>query len=83
VIAGEVNGRHAGAVTYTLASAGAGTRFDRELVYASPNLLFAALNRLGIRAKIESESAEAVRRLKQVLEAAAEREREAWSRGSA
>jgi hypothetical protein len=83
VIAGEVNGRPAGAVTYALASVGAGTRFDRELVYSSPNLLFSALNRLSIRAKIESESADAVRRLKQVLEATAGREREAWSSGSA
>ena len=83
VIAGEVNGRPAGAVTYTLASAGAGTRFERELVYGSPNLLFAALNRIRIRARIQSESAEAVRRLKQVLEAAAVREKESWSRGSA
>ena len=65
----EVGGRPAGAVTYTLESAGAGTRFDRELVYASPTLLFAVLNRLGIRAKVERESAEAVRRLKAVLEA--------------
>jgi uncharacterized protein YndB with AHSA1/START domain len=69
VIAGEVGGRPTGAVTYTLESAGAGTRFDRELVYASPTLLFAVLNRLGIRATVERESAEAVRRLKAVLEA--------------
>ena len=69
VIAGEVGGRPRGAVSYTLESAGTGTRFDRELVYASPTLLFAVLNRLGIRAKIERESAEAVRRLKAVLEA--------------
>ena len=83
VIAGEANGRRAGVVTYALASIGAGTRFDRELVYASPNLLFAALNRLSLRAKIARESADAVRRLKQGLEAAAGREREAWSSGSA
>jgi hypothetical protein len=38
-------------------------------VYASPTLLFAVLNRLGIRAEVERESAEAVRRLKAVLEA--------------
>jgi len=69
VIAGEVGGRPRGAVSYTLESAGPGTRFDRELVYASPTLLFAVLNRLGIRAKVERESAEAVRRLKAVLEA--------------
>jgi hypothetical protein len=69
VIAGEVGGRPAGAVTYILETAGAGTRFDRELVYGSPTLLFAVLNRLGIWAKVERESTEAVRRLKAVLEA--------------
>jgi uncharacterized protein YndB with AHSA1/START domain len=69
VIAGEVDGRPTGAVTYTFESAGAGTRFDRDLVYGLPTLLFAVLNRLGIRAKVERESAEAVRRLKAVLEA--------------
>jgi hypothetical protein len=69
IIAGEVGGRPTGAVTYTLESAGAGTRFDREFVYSSPTLLFAVLNRLSIRAKVERESAEAVRRLKAVLEA--------------
>ena len=68
VIAGEVNGRPGGAVTYTLASAGDGTRFEREFVYSSPKLLFALLNRLSIRAKVETESTEAVRRLKEVLE---------------
>jgi uncharacterized protein YndB with AHSA1/START domain len=69
IIAGEVGGRPTGAVTYTLESAGAGTRFDREFVYSSPTLLFAVLNRLSIRAKVERESAESVRRLKAVLEA--------------
>jgi uncharacterized protein YndB with AHSA1/START domain len=86
IIAGQVRGRPAGAVTYVLQSAGAGTRFDRELVYASPTLLFAVLNRLGIRAKVERESAEAVRRLKAVLEAgppSAERAREREPRGHA
>jgi uncharacterized protein YndB with AHSA1/START domain len=69
IIAGEVGGRPTGAVTYTLESVGAGTRFAREFVYSSPTLLFAVLNRLSIRAKVERESAEAVRRLKAVLEA--------------
>jgi uncharacterized protein YndB with AHSA1/START domain len=69
VIAAEVGGRPRGAVTYTLLRAGAATRFDREFVYASPTLLFAVLNRLGIRKKVEGESAEAVRRLKAILEA--------------
>ena len=81
VIAGEVNGRPAGAIIYTVTAAGAGTRFDRELVYASPNLLFAVLNRISIHARIERESAEAVLRLKQILESSAERGSDAWSNG--
>ena len=86
VIAGELRGRKAGVITYTLASVGAGTRFDRELVYGSPNLLFVLLNRLSVRATIEGESAEAARRLKAVLESgpgAARREEERWSSASA
>ena len=83
VIAGEVDGRKAGAVTYTLTSAGAGTQFEREFVYSSPNALFAMLNRLRIRGEVERESAEAVRRLKQVLETAAANGSDPWSSGSA
>ncbi len=67
-IEGEVDGRKASVITYTLAQAGAGTRFQRELAYRSPNLLFALLNRLQIRARIEAESSLALERLKQVLE---------------
>jgi uncharacterized protein YndB with AHSA1/START domain len=81
VIAGEVGGRRAGAVTYTLTSVGTGTRFDREFVYGSPNLLFSVLNRVSLRAQVERESAEAVGRLKQILESTARRT--AWSSGSA
>lgn len=81
VIAGEVNGRPAGAITYTLTPAGTGTHFDRELVYGSPNLFFAVLNRVSIHARIERESAEAVQRLKQILESSAERGSDAWSNG--
>jgi uncharacterized protein YndB with AHSA1/START domain len=83
VIAGDVNGRKAGAITYTLTPSGAGTRFDREFVYASPSLFFVVLNRVRVRAEVERESAEAVRRLKQILEASAGRAREPWSSGSA
>jgi uncharacterized protein YndB with AHSA1/START domain len=70
VIGGEVSGRRAGVVSYTLAPAGEGTRFDREFVYSSPTVLFALVNRLRLRAQVEAESSEAVRRLKQVLESA-------------
>ena len=81
VIAGEVNGRKAGAITYTLTPSGRGTRFDREFVYSSPSLLFAVLNRVSVRAEVERESAEAVRRLKQILESTARRAGE--TRGAA
>jgi hypothetical protein len=70
MIEGEVGGRRAGHVTYRLAEAAGGTRFEREFVYSSPNLLFSVLNRLRVRARVEAESAEAVRRLKAVLESA-------------
>jgi len=83
VIAGEVDGRKAGAITYTLTPSGTGTRFDRELVYASPSILFAVLNRASVRAKVERESATAVQRLKEILEAAARSGREPWSSDSA
>jgi hypothetical protein len=41
----------------------------RELAYSSPNLLFALLNSLSVRAQVEAESVEALRRLKQAIEA--------------
>jgi len=68
VIEGEVDGRKAGTVAYTLTADGDGTRFTRDFTYRSPNLLFAFLNRLALRQRIEAESAEAVRRLKAKLE---------------
>jgi len=71
VIEGEVDGRKAGTVAYTLAADGGGTRFTRDFTYRSPNLLFAFLNRLALRQRVEAESAEAVRRLKANLESPA------------
>jgi uncharacterized protein YndB with AHSA1/START domain len=68
-IEAEVDGRRAGVITYTVAPEGAGSRFVRELVYRSPNPFFALLNSLSIRAQVEAESAEALRRLKQAIEA--------------
>lgn len=68
-IAGAVDGRPAGRVSYTLAPIPTGTRFHRRLSYAAPNLLFAALNPFTIRPRVAEESSEAVRRLKQQVEA--------------
>lgn len=76
-IEGEIEGRKAGTVTYTLTPAmtpsltpsAESTRFEREFTYRSPTLLFALLNRLVLRPRIQAESTEAVRRLKARLEA--------------
>jgi uncharacterized protein YndB with AHSA1/START domain len=72
-IAGRVAAGGSGTITYTLAPAAGGTAFRREFVYAMPNAFAALLDRLFVRRRIESESVEAVRRLKHALENAAER----------
>lgn len=69
VIAGEIVGRAAGGtVAYTLSTAAGGTYFEREFSYPTPSLWFRLLNALLFRRRIAAESAEAVRRLKRVLE---------------
>ena len=69
VISGTIVGRSdGGIITYTLTPQNGGTRFEREFVYPSPNLLFRLLNWLIIRRRVTAESEEALRRLKQVLE---------------
>jgi uncharacterized protein YndB with AHSA1/START domain len=68
IIEGDVDGRKAGVITYSLTAVAEGTRFERQLIYPSPNLLFAMLNRVSIRSRIEQESDQAVRNLKRVLE---------------
>lgn len=76
-VEGEIEGRKAGTVTYTLTPAmtpsltpsAERTRFEREFTYRSPTLLFALLNRVLLRARIQAESTEAVNRLKARLEA--------------
>jgi len=67
-IAGEIDGRAAGVVSYSLAPAAGGTHFVREFEYRAPNLLFALLNRFSLHARIDAESAQAVRQLKATLE---------------
>jgi uncharacterized protein YndB with AHSA1/START domain len=68
VIDGRVEGGGGGTITYTATPHGAGTTFEREFVYATPNRLLALLDRIVLRRRIEAESAEALRRLKDVLE---------------
>jgi len=67
-IRGLVAAGGSGTITYTLAPAAEGTAFRREFVYAMPNAFLALLDRWLVRRRIEAESAEAVRRLKQALE---------------
>jgi len=69
VIKGDIDEHVAGLITYTLAAVAEGTRFEREFVYDSPNLLFAVLNRISLRTQVELESAQAVQNLKRLLEA--------------
>jgi len=57
-----------GRVAYTLTATPGGTKFEREFVYKPPNALFALLDRLIVRRRVEAESAEALRRLKARLE---------------
>ena len=68
-IDGKIVGRSSGGIiTYTLRPVDGETRFEREFVYTIPNALFSLLDRLFYRRRVEAESAEALRRLKQILE---------------
>jgi uncharacterized protein YndB with AHSA1/START domain len=69
VIFGNVEGGGAGTITYTLTPQADETLFEREFAYKMSNPLLALLDRLVLRRRIETESTEALRRLKQRLEA--------------
>jgi len=70
-IVGLIHGRQAGTVSYTLTPTAAGTHFERVFVYGTaPTPFYALLNQLVLRSRIEAESADAVERLKVVLESA-------------
>jgi len=56
-------------IVYTLTPIAGGTRFEREIVYRGTNLVFVLANALKLRAVMESDSAEALRRLKRAVEA--------------
>ncbi len=68
VIEGDVAGGGRGTITYTLSADTSGTRFEREFVYPIPNLLLALVDGFYLRTRIEAESAQALARLKHVLE---------------
>lgn len=68
MIHGETRLGADGSITYSLAPDGEGTRFERELAYELPNPLWRILDRLWIRRRLKRESADALSRLKAVLE---------------
>jgi hypothetical protein len=67
-IDGMIDGRAAGTVTYTLTPVSDGTHFVREFTYRAPSLWFALVNWIVLKGTIQSESDEAVTRLKRMLE---------------
>ena len=69
-ISATIEGREAGTVSYSLAPTPSGTRFVREFDYRMPNLLLAMVNRVSLQQRIEAESAQAVRQLKERVESA-------------
>jgi uncharacterized protein YndB with AHSA1/START domain len=67
-ISGRVAGGGHGTITYTLSPLADGTTFRREFVYTMPNRFAELLDRLFVRHRIETESADAVARLVCALE---------------
>lgn len=67
VIDGRVEGGGSGTITYTLTPHLEGTTFERDFVYAMPNPPLAVLDWLVFRRRVEAESTEALRRLRDVL----------------
>ncbi len=65
MIVGAIEGSNGGgAITYTLSQHADGVFFAREFIYPAPNALFAILDALIVRRRIQAESEEATRRLK-------------------
>lgn len=70
VIVGAIaSSKGGGTITYTLSQRPDGVFFEREFVYPAPNALFAVLDALIVRRRIQAESEEATRRLKAKMEA--------------
>ena len=68
VIEGAAAGGGSATLTYRLTSRDGGTRFERELTYRMPNLWLAIIDTVVIRRRMTTQSTEALRRLKAVLE---------------
>jgi uncharacterized protein YndB with AHSA1/START domain len=70
VIVGAIErSKGGGTITYTLSQRPEGVFFEREFVYPAINALFAALDALVLRRRVQAESEEATRRLKISMEA--------------
>ena len=69
VIVGVITGANGGGtISYTLTQRPDGVFFEREFVYPAPNALFAVLDALVLRRRVQAESEEATRRLKAKME---------------
>ncbi len=66
-IEGEVNRRPSGEVRYRISPDGTGTRFERDFVYRTPNLLFLLLDPIFIGPRVRAESAQGARQLEQIF----------------
>ncbi|APD11195.1 hypothetical protein UC34_08290 [Pandoraea vervacti] len=70
-IEGEVNRRPSGEVRYKLTPDGTGTRFERDFMYRTPNLLFLILDPVFIGPRVRAEARQGATQLEQVFEALA------------
>jgi uncharacterized protein YndB with AHSA1/START domain len=68
VIFGQVEGGGTGTITYALTPQDGGTAFERDFTYEMNNQLLALLDRLVLHRRIDAESSEALRHLKERLE---------------
>ena len=73
VIAGVAESGGTATITYSFTKVGAGTRFDRDLVYSHPGLIFAILDKLLGHRLLATESEQALRQLKELLEGESDR----------
>lgn len=69
VIVGAIEGSNGGGtITYNLTQRADGVYFEREFIYPPPNALFAVLDALIVRRRIQAESEQATRNLKAKME---------------
>ncbi|VVE17284.1 polyketide cyclase [Pandoraea capi] len=68
-IEGEMNRRPSGEVRYKITPDGTGTRFERDFIYRTPNLLFLILDPIFIGPRMRAESAQGAKQLEQIFEA--------------